>query len=85
MEADEKREFRKLVNPGWWVLGVLKFVIQIPFRLVSLSGFDVGKVEDHFLAKVFKLAEVIFILFVLWKLGIERTRLVDIVAGLLSK
>jgi len=82
LAEDEKREFRRLINPAWWVFEV---VIRIPFLLISLSGFDVNKVEDHLLAKVFKLAEIAFIVFVLLRLGFERTRILDVVGGLMGK
>lgn len=85
LEADKKREFRRLVNPAWWVFEAFKFVIRIPFMLISLSGFDVNKVEDHLLAKVFKLAEIAFIVFVLLRLGFERTKILEAVVGLFGK
>ena len=85
LAEDEKREFRRLINPAWWVFEVLRFVIRIPFLLISLSGFDVNKVEVQLLAKVFKLAEIAFIVFVLLRLGFERTRILDVVGGLMGK
>lgn len=85
LEADEKREFRRLINPGWWVFETFRFVIRIPFTLISLSGFDVTKFEDHFWAKLFKLVEIAVILFVLLRLGLERTKILEVVVGLLSK
>lgn len=48
IEADKKREFRRLTNPAWWFFEAFRFVIRIPFMLISLSGFDVNKFEDHF-------------------------------------
>ena len=75
LETDEKREFRRLINPAWWVFEAFRFVIRIPFTLISLSGFDVSKFEDHVLAKLFKLVEIAVILFVLLRLGLERTKI----------
>ena len=51
------------------------FVIRIPFLIVQTSGFDVSKVEDHFLSKLFKFIEIIIILYILWRLGIEKESL----------
>lgn len=72
-----KVELFKLFNPLYWLYSLLGFVVRIPFHLISISGFNVSKVEDHFLGKLFKLAEVGVIIYVLVKLGIEKTAMID--------
>lgn len=77
-EAEVSREFRHLINPFYWILELIIFIIRIPFLLVQTSGFNVSKVEDHFLAKAFKLLEVIAIIYILIRLGLEREDLQQI-------
>lgn len=76
-------EFRKLFNPLAWMKALFIMIIRIPFSIVSASGFDVSKFEDHFLAKLFKLAEAIALIYILFRLGVEKEELVGIVRGLL--
>ena len=43
--------------------------------LIEASGFDISKVEDHFLAKVFKLFEIGIIIYILIYFGINKEQL----------
>jgi hypothetical protein len=52
--------------------------------IIEATGFDVSKVEDHFLAKLFKLIEVIVIFYVLIRLGAGKETLVDFFKGLVK-
>ncbi|MBL7189157.1 MAG: hypothetical protein ISS70_22750 [Phycisphaerae bacterium] len=83
-ERRQRAELSKLFNPMYWLYGVLVFVVRIPFHLVSISGFNVSKVEDHFLGRLFKLAEIAVIVYVLIKLGIEKTALMDFLKTLVK-
>lgn len=71
-------EKRRLLNPINWIWEIISFIVRIPFLLIQASGFDVSKVEDHLLSKLFKLAEIAFILYVLWRLGFEQENLKQI-------
>jgi len=75
------REFRQLINPIHWVSRILIFLIQLPYKLIEISGFDMEKIQDHFLGKLAQLLYVIaLILFLVW-LGIESVQdLVSILA-----
>jgi len=84
-EARLDVEFRHLINPLYWLKAILVFSIGIPFMLIEASGFDVSKVEDHFLAKLFKLVEVGVIIYVLIRLGITKDQLQEILIRLFSK
>jgi hypothetical protein len=77
VERRIRAELINLFNPLYWLYSLFVFVVRIPFHLISISGFNVSKVEDHFIAKLFKLAEVGVIIYVLIKLGIEKTSMVD--------
>jgi hypothetical protein len=63
---------------------MLIFIIRIPFLLIKASGFDVSKVEDHFLAKVFKLTEIAVIVYTLIRLGLTQQELRDFLIGVFS-
>jgi hypothetical protein len=78
-----KSEFFHLINPFYWLLELLIFVLRIPFYLVSATGFDVSKIEDHLLAKLFKLAEMIVIVYVLLWLGLEKTDIAEYIKPML--
>ena len=85
--ADERvaREKRRMLNPLNWVKEVLVFVIRIPFMLVEASGFDVGKVEDHFLAKLFKLIEIVVIAYVLYRLDLTTAGFRELLLKVVGK
>ena len=84
-EARVAREFRRLINPLYRVKELLVLIIRIPFLLIEASGFDVSKVEDHFLAKAFKLAEIAFIVYLLIRLGFTKQELRDFLMAIFSK
>ncbi len=75
-----------MFNPLYWLYQVLVFLVRIPFHIVSVSGFDVSKVEDHFLGKVFKLVEIGVVIYVLIRLGLDKTDIakyiMDLVRGI---
>jgi len=74
-EARLSVEKRHLINPLYWIKELVVTMIRIPFMLIEASGFDVSKVEDHFLGRIFKLFEIGIILYVLIKLGFEKETL----------
>jgi hypothetical protein len=78
-------ERRRLLNPFYWVKEAFIAIIRIPFMLVEASGFDVGKVEDHFLAKAFKLVEIVAIVYILLHFGIGKDEIRQAVTSLFSK
>jgi hypothetical protein len=84
-EARVALELRHLINPLYWIKELLVFIIRIPFLLVEASGFDVGKVEDHFLAKAFKLVEIAVIVYILVRLGLTQQDLKDFLIAVFSK
>ena len=68
-------EYRHLKNPIYWMKEVLVFIIRIPFIIIEASGFDVSKVEDHFLGRAFKLFEIIVLIAILVWLGLSKDEL----------
>lgn len=84
-EAEVHAEFLHLINPLYWIKAALVFVIRIPFMLIELSGFDVSKVEDHFLARLFKLLEIVgIIVFLLW-LGLSIEEIMQAIMTLFGR
>ena len=61
-EASVSVEKRRLINPIYWIKELIVAIIRIPFMLIEASGFDVSKVEDHLLGRIFKAFEIVIIL-----------------------
>jgi hypothetical protein len=59
----------RLLNPFFWLTEALAFVLRIPFRLIEMTGFDVGKVEDHLIGKLFMLLELGILIWLLLRFG----------------
>lgn len=63
-------EYWKVINPFFWLGLLLTKVLRIPFWLMSKTGFEISKLEDHFLGKIFKLIEIAVLLYLSLRLGI---------------
>lgn len=81
-EASVSIEKRRLINPIYWIKELIVAIIRIPFMLIEASGFDVSKVEDHLLGRIFKAFEIGIILYVLIKLGFEKEAIQQILLKL---
>jgi hypothetical protein len=84
-ETRVETEWKRLLNPLNWIKYGLGFILRIPFMLIEATGFDVGKVEDHLFAKLFKVAEVVLLIYILLRLGLGRDGLIAILKGALAK
>lgn len=84
-EAQVAKSFRQMVNPLCWIKEALVLAVRLPFILVSVSGFDVGKVEDHALGKLFKLLELAAIAYLLIAFGFSHADLKDLLSKVLGK
>jgi len=84
-EEYAKLEYRRLINPAYWIKEGFMFIIRIPFMLINVSGFDVSKIEDHFFAKVFKLLEIIALIYILIRFGIQKEQVMKILMLLIGK
>jgi len=71
-ESRVETEWKRLLNPLNWVKAILAFILRIPFMLIEATGFDVHKVEDHLFAKLFKVTEIILIIYILLRFGFGR-------------
>lgn len=82
-EANVNAEFWRLINPFCWVKETLILIIRIPFIIIQWSGFDVSKVEDHFLGRVVKLLEIMVLIALLVWVGLTREELRQVVVAFL--
>lgn len=83
-ESSIEEEFWKLLNPLNWIKELLRWILRIPFMLIELTGFNVEKVEDHLLGKLFKVIEVVAIVYILYRLGVQREGLAVFVKDFFS-
>jgi hypothetical protein len=61
-EFDKQR--RNLINPLYWVKELIIAILRIPFMLIEASGFDVGKIEDNLFGKLFKVLEILALIWI---------------------
>ena len=64
-------EFRRLVNPAWWLKEAVSFFLRIPFMLIEATGFDVRKIEEHLCVRVFKVLELVLIAYLVSRFGLN--------------
>jgi hypothetical protein len=80
-----KAEKEKLYNPIHWVTAAFSFVLQIPYKLLKMSGFNVDKIEDQMWAKVFKLIYIVFIFaFLVYVVGVSKDKVIEVVLTLVK-
>lgn len=82
LEQRLKKELFNLLNPLYWLYSLFVFLLRLPFLLISLTGFNMEKVEDQLIGKLFKLIELIIVLYFLLKFGIEKSDIIEIIKGL---
>ena len=76
-------EFRHLINPVYWLKELLVFIIRIPFMLFEASGFDVSKIEDHFIGRAFKLVYALILIAILVRwFGVTKEELLQAITAL---
>lgn len=76
LELNIKKEFFKLINPFYWIKEILLLVIRLPFVLISITGFNTFKIEEHLFGRIFKIAEILFWLWVVYKLGLNNSEII---------
>lgn len=40
-------EWKRLVNPLFWMETVFTFILRIPYKVLKCTGFNVGEIEKH--------------------------------------
>jgi hypothetical protein len=84
-EARVEAEWRKLLNPLNWIKEILTFILRIPFMIIEATGFDVHTIENHLFGRLFKLIEILILIYIALRLGIRGSGLVDLLKGLFTK
>jgi hypothetical protein len=84
-ETRVETEWRRLLNPLNWIKEILSFILRIPFMIIEATGFDVHTIENHLFGRLFKLIEVILIIYIALRLGVRGSGLVELFKGLFAK
>ncbi len=71
LEYREAQEYKKLINPLYWLMQAFIFVVRLPYTILKISGFDVDKIQEHLFARLFQLIYVIALILVLIWFGLE--------------
>lgn len=79
LEWKKEKEFRLLLNPFYWLKELFVFFIRLPYTLIRSSGFDVKKVEEHFIGKLFQFIYVIALILLATRLGISIVDIFQII------
>ena len=77
-------EFKKLINPLHWVAFIFTSVIRIPFMILKSSGFNIEKIEDHLWGKIFKLIEIIVLIYLLFYFGLKKSDIIMLIKSVLD-
>ncbi len=78
-EREIRKGFLRLINPFYWIKSLFVFVIRLPFIVLQTSGFNIDKLEDHFISKLFKLIMFLVIIVVLLIIGFTNKELKEII------
>jgi len=81
LEGKIKFEFDKIINPFFWLGLLVGKILRIPFWIFSQTGFEISKIEDHFLGKLFKLVEVVALLYISLRLGVPEEWVTTLLGG----
>jgi hypothetical protein len=70
LERKERAELLKLINPVYWLKELIIFLIRLPYSTFAASGFDVERIQDHFIARAMHLLYVVLLLYILLRFGL---------------
>jgi hypothetical protein len=65
-------EFRRLVNPLYWLVQGFIFIVRLPFKILEISGFNVDIIQEHLVARFFQLLYVIALILNLIRFGLAQ-------------
>lgn len=80
LEQRLREERRRLFNPFYWIAKAATLIVRLPYNLLKISGFDVDKMQEHFIARLFQLLYVIALILIAFRLGV--TSLADLASFL---
>jgi len=70
LERTRGQEVRRLLNPISWVTRAVVFVVRLPYLILQSSGFDVDKIQEHLIARLFQLLYGIALIVLLVRFGL---------------
>ena len=76
-------EFYKLINPFYWLLSLIKFIIRIPFLILEASGFNGEKIEENYFGKIIKLLSILIYIILLSYFGF-KSNILDLLKSFIS-
>lgn len=85
IENQIKKDLFNIFNPFFWLRIILKKIVRFPFEILKASGFNIEKIEDHFLSKLFKALEIAVLFFLLLKIGLNKIEIANFIKNLLLK
>jgi len=53
-EKDKNKALLRTINPFYWIVLIIDFIVSIPFRILGRVGFDQEKLEGSFIGKIVK-------------------------------
>lgn len=80
-ECQEKMEIgmKHLINPFYWVKDSIVFLLRLPYILLSTTGFNMKNIEESIWGKLSKLLILIVIIYILFKIGVNKDDLKQLV------
>ncbi len=85
IEVQKKKDIINIFNPMFWIKLLFVKIIRIPFVILSMSGFNIEKIENHLISKLFKFFEVAFIILMLLRFGFDESKIKDAFISLITK
>ena len=70
LEGKLAAERRRILNPFHWLTALMTAIVRLPYTIISVSGFDVSKIEEHLIGKAIHLLYVVALLLILVRLGL---------------
>jgi hypothetical protein len=70
LERKSSKELRQLINPFYWIARGVILVVRLPYTILELSGFDIQKIQEHLIARLFQLLYVIGLIWILLRFGL---------------
>jgi hypothetical protein len=71
LERKSSKELSQLINPLYWIGKAVIWIVRLPYTILELSGFDVQKIQEHMIARLFQLLYVIGLIWILLRLGLS--------------
>ena len=85
IERQLKSDVKNVFNPIFWLKFIFVKVIRFPFVVLSFTGFDIKKIEDHLISKVVKCVEVALLVWIFLRFGFSFDQIAGLFKGFISR